>query len=585
MKRVASVALACVLGSAGQNPSFAQNYYSNNNAAQQAPQSPYGTLWQVPRPPQPVIQPPPPPYALYAGPMPAAACVPAVASIGSPSAEVPADTGVVPVAGMVPDAQLFPRRRAVCPPSPCPAPTLPETQTVPTTPFPAPTKTPETAPSKSPEATQPKTPETTPPKTPETTPTTPPTTPSTDLSALQPESSLALASSTTAAVNMMGDLITNAGVRCVMTTRTITLPVQQTFTLPPITVTPSPFIATTAFVQPPPITVQPPPFRLPNGTIVTPPPFKVTPPPISFPIEPQQYTPGPFTVTPPPITVPGQKTITVEQQVCVALAASAARASSFKIAEDESVMPVDRVYFGFNYFDNVNEGINARLGGFANEDAYRETFGIEKTFLDGRASIELRVPLGTLDVNSDFAGLASNDTDFGDLSVGLKYALFLDRQTGNVVSAGFVVTAPTGPTEFNPFHSTILQPWLGYRWGFGDFFVQEFCSLAVPTTSDDVTLLFNDIELGYFLYRNNSSDALISAVIPTFEVHVNTPLNHRGAFRIEDDPAATPDWVTLTMGTTFIVGQRATVAIGGAVPVTGPKPYDFEILAQLNWRF
>jgi len=171
------------------------------------------------------------------------------------------------------------------------------------------------------------------------------------------------------------------------------------------------------------------------------------------------------------------------------------------------------------------------------------------------------------------------------VSVNFKYAPYLNFATGNVLALGLVVTAPTGPTEFNPFHSTILQPWVGYRWNARDFFVQEFCSLAVPTDSEDVTLLFNDIELGYYLYRNNSRDAWISAVVPIFEVHVNTPLNHRGAFKIDTDPGATPDWVTLTSGVTAEVRQRATAAVGVAVPVTGPKPYDFEILAQFNLRF
>src|SRR5207247_3490414 len=100
----------------------------------------------------------------------------------------------------------------------------------------------------------------------------------------------------------------------------------------------------------------------------------------------------------------------------------------------------------------------------------------------------------------------------------------------------------------------------------------------------DVTLLYNDIGADYYLYRNRAGGKFLSAVIPTFEVHVNTPLNHRGAFNFSDR-AGTPDWVELTMGTTFELYQRSTLALGIVTPITGPKPFDVEVLVQLNWRF
>jgi hypothetical protein len=233
----------------------------------------------------------------------------------------------------------------------------------------------------------------------------------------------------------------------------------------------------------------------------------------------------------------------------------------------------------------VNAAVNQRMGGSANDmTVYRGTFGVEKTFCDQRASVELRLPVGSTSVSSDVPGLGGTDTNVGDLSIGFKYAFYLDRVYGNALSAGLVITVPTGPTEFNPFETTIIQPFIGGLWSSGNFFVQGFLSLAVPTDNRDVTLLFNDIGIGYVVYRSRDPQSLIRAVAPTFEVHVNTPLNHRGAFNF-DDPVGTPDWVTLTMGTTLELCKRSTLALGANVPVTGPKPYDFEILAQLNFRF
>ena len=58
-------------------------------------------------------------------------------------------------------------------------------------------------------------------------------------------------------------------------------------------------------------------------------------------------------------------------------------------------------------------------------------------------------------------------TDTGDLSVIFKFLLLKDQ--GDVLSAGMVVTAPAGPSAFagdSVFavpHTTVLQPFVGYR--------------------------------------------------------------------------------------------------------------------------
>jgi hypothetical protein len=36
---------------------------------------------------------------------------------------------------------------------------------------------------------------------------------------------------------------------------------------------------------------------------------------------------------------------------------------------------------------------------------------------------------------------------------------------------------------------------------------------------------------------------------------------------------------------TFEFNRRSTLAAAIAAPVTGPKPFDFEVLVQFNWRF
>ena len=98
------------------------------------------------------------------------------------------------------------------------------------------------------------------------------------------------------------------------------------------------------------------------------------------------------------------------------------------------------------------------------------------------------------------------------------------------------------------------------------------------------TQTYNDVALGYFAYRNPDPGAWLSAIVPTFEVHLSDPLSHRGAFR-PNDPAGTPDVLDLTFGSSFILRQRLVASLGCAFPVTGPHPFDVEALALLNFYF
>lgn len=283
-----------------------------------------------------------------------------------------------------------------------------------------------------------------------------------------------------------------------------------------------------------------------------------------------------------------------------------ASAGVFKVAENESPMPRDRVFLTYNYFANLQGpqvGANAPLnstqtttsgpgGGTrtttdlfipsaprVTADLHRQVFGFEKTFLDGFASIELRVPIvqqaGSVDGFSSRYG--------GDLTIIGKYAFLMDPVVGDVLSGGLAVTAPTGPsidTLQGPLHSTLLQPWFGYIRNFDRFYVQGFHSLVAPTDARDVALLFNDVGVNYWLYRGGA-DGLVSAVVPTFEVHVTTPLNQRTM----DGPIFVPDIVTLTGGVHLGLRGNSSLSLGVVTPISGPRPFNIEAFAQFNWRF
>jgi hypothetical protein len=262
----------------------------------------------------------------------------------------------------------------------------------------------------------------------------------------------------------------------------------------------------------------------------------------------------------------------------------------FKISDDESPRPQTREYVSFNYFYNLDGAVNQRAGAAVQHiRIHREVFGVEQADADGSGSMGLRLALDTFNAANSVPGLDGTSTDLGDLSVIFKEVLWQDRGTGRLLSAGLAVTPPTGPGSFagandiKVFHNTSLQPFCGWIWPEKQFYVQGFSAVDVPTDLNDVVLLSNDFAIGYFLYQRAGSGGL-SAVVPTLELHVNTPLSHRGVLS-QTDPAGTPDMIDLTGGVQFEHRDHTSLGIAFAVPVTGPRMFEFQILAQVRWRY
>ncbi len=203
---------------------------------------------------------------------------------------------------------------------------------------------------------------------------------------------------------------------------------------------------------------------------------------------------------------------------------SPARASSLvpsvrglKISENQSPLPQDRVYFTFDYFDNLNAKINKDFESpLGNLQAYRYIFGFEKTFDDGWGSIGLRFPIDTISAKSvipvKFNTLAGTFTAVNDLSIIGKYVIRRNVDTGSIVSAGLVVTPPTGPRSFagapflNTPHTISFQPYLGYIWNFSKrWTLHGFSAFDFPADPNLVTIMYNDVGLIYYAYRKRRS--------------------------------------------------------------------------------
>src|SRR5262249_26438518 len=145
----------------------------------------------------------------------------------------------------------------------------------------------------------------------------------------------------------------------------------------------------------------------------------------------------------------------------------------------------------------------------------RETFGFEKTFLNGDASIGMRVPFFQLH-NEEGASFS----DVGDVTFITKFALV--NNPDRVLTAGLALTLPTGPTfvtlplvTTNAFDTpvitgekvnpTIVQPFIAYLFAGDNWYVHGFSSLAFFTDDSVSTEWYNDIGVGWYAYRSTES--------------------------------------------------------------------------------
>jgi hypothetical protein len=254
------------------------------------------------------------------------------------------------------------------------------------------------------------------------------------------------------------------------------------------------------------------------------------------------------------------------------------RYNGILITDNDSPRPVDRIYFGYNYYNGIGTSFNP---GFDRTDMNRQTVGFEKTVLGGNGSIGMRLPFIQTTGASSIA-----QSNVGDLSILLKYAFYNNLTTGDVASVGMVVTTPTGGGNNVVLsdgttvpNDVLLQPWLGGVRMFGAGYAQGITSFIVPTDSRDPLLFNNSVALGYFLYQN-ATDRFINAIIPTLEAHVRTPLNHSNP----DDVIFFQNQMNLTAGCHFRT-MRATISPAFSLPLVSPQPYNSEFNLMVNIRF
>ncbi len=283
----------------------------------------------------------------------------------------------------------------------------------------------------------------------------------------------------------------------------------------------------------------------------------------------------------------------------------------FKISENVSPIPQDRVFFNYNHFHNALQGSNG-----TDLSANRYTLGIEKTFLDGMGSLETRLPIfDGLDSTQPDAGAAGSrrGTEVGNLAFALKFLLL----TGDswALSGGTTMTVPTGDKyvllNANSTINTLVEneavhlaPFLGFvsqpsdRW-----FVQSFLQVDVDLngnygrTNDgagnlvdeavlqDQTLLFLDGSLGYWLKKSKCQNSNELAIAFISELHYTTTVNDVDSFPNPQGGVGRVDILNATGGLHFQRGLTS-MRVGASAPLrTDEKAFDTEVFVQLVRNF
>ncbi|MFM7057231.1 MAG: hypothetical protein ACKO2P_09955 [Planctomycetota bacterium] len=303
--------------------------------------------------------------------------------------------------------------------------------------------------------------------------------------------------------------------------------------------------------------------------------------------------------------------------------------SRFKAAEQSNPIPRDRILLGYGWFKDAP-------GPGGPQDIHRWVPGFEKTFADGEASVEVRMPMAyTFDSAQALSGagevIGSTNYELGNLNVSLKQLLLATDRFG--FSAGLAVELPTADdlTFSNVAYevtrvseSVHLSPFTGFLWTPTDrLFFQAMSQVSVDTNGElvyvderftggraagrlqDPTTLYVDMQAGTWLYRNlNTRRASeVSGLAGILEIHFNQTLQGTDALDFsasgvggQGSIAGAPlvfgtagsqlGVANLTSGLTTEFGQQSRLTCAYVVPLTRTdRQFDSELQVQFAYYF
>jgi hypothetical protein len=283
-----------------------------------------------------------------------------------------------------------------------------------------------------------------------------------------------------------------------------------------------------------------------------------------------------------------------------------------KISTDNNPLPRDRFIFNYDYLNNTPLR-------FAGQDVHRFSLGFEKTFFDGRGSIELRAPFAsTINPIADENGLTGDSTEFGNLHLTLKALLFSNEYVA--ASTGVGISLPTADdtalrlagqdvirienetTLLTPFAALLFTPndrlfaqaW--FQYGFDTqsnpvLFTDGVGGLVQAGRLTDPELMQIDFQIGYWLINGSNSYGSLRGLAPFFEVHYNKTTT--GPDAVTAGPITVADTLNdynelnLSTGATAQFGDNLHVTAGVTAPVRDGNDRfgDYQLGLRVNWFF
>lgn len=300
--------------------------------------------------------------------------------------------------------------------------------------------------------------------------------------------------------------------------------------------------------------------------------------------------------------------------------------SRYKMAEQTSPIPMDRIYFDYSFFKNVPITTPG-------DDVNCYTPGFEKTFCGGLMSVEVRAPAAsTLDNDMFFSNGAIDNSltarhtgQFGNMGVSFKTMLL--RRQKFILSGGletilptardnqvFNTTGlfPTSPTMTIENQAVHLLPFLGAVWTPNDrWFVTSYVQVDVDVSGDavfgnttgstsaptldfvgryhDTTFLYADVAFGYWARHIHDRSQAWTGLAYICEFHLNQSLEAQqtivnGPFVVGGDvPNVT--LVNLTVGADIELYSLTNLTIGYCTPITSDRQFDGQLRMMVNRRF
>jgi hypothetical protein len=282
------------------------------------------------------------------------------------------------------------------------------------------------------------------------------------------------------------------------------------------------------------------------------------------------------------------------------------------ISENNRPLPTDRIFFVYNGFNNAVTTTSLTTGDTFDSDLQRYTMGFEKTFLDGWASIELRLPLmNSIDIQTP--GNFSSSGNVGNLTLIYKQLLLQSDDTaiatglGLGLPTGDDLTGNSGGTDFTlENQATYLLPYLGLMHTVGENgFLTAFSQIDIAASGDEFnvegrgtlgklnapTFARFDLGGGYWLARDTGLPyvtglALISefhylTTLSDADEIINNGVDNDFALAGSDNRV---DYLNFTLGVHWQITDLANLRVSGVFPVRRDPDRQFDSELQMSYN-